>query len=150
MSGPQHPYMKSSPGCWAAYGEILARQYTDAAYASTLQLTVDAYAAQHPGRPSPQAIQSVCRHLISLCLTIEGGASADEAIAAIQRSEKLRNRFAWLEPPWPRGEITVARLIGIDQPLRHRELARAWAGEVWQAWSPHHTTIYRWIHELDV
>ena len=25
--GPVHPYMESSPGCWAAYGELLAREY---------------------------------------------------------------------------------------------------------------------------
>lgn len=26
MDGPTHRYMESSPGCWAAYGEVLARE----------------------------------------------------------------------------------------------------------------------------
>ena len=25
FAGPVHRYMESSPGCWAAYGEVLAR-----------------------------------------------------------------------------------------------------------------------------
>ena len=29
MSGPTHPYMESSPGCWHVYGEILVRQFSD-------------------------------------------------------------------------------------------------------------------------
>lgn len=148
LSGPQHPYMESSPGCWAAYGEVLARQYSNAAYASVLQLTVDAYAAQHPGHPSPQSIQSVGRHLISLCLTLETHASSDRVIAMMQNGERLKRSLIWLEPPWPRGQITVATLIGIDEPERHVETARRWAGEVWQAWSPYHTTIRKWTNDL--
>ena len=35
------------------------------------QLTVDAYAIQHPGKPSAQSIQSVCVHLISLYASLE-------------------------------------------------------------------------------
>src|SRR5436190_1879442 len=25
--GPTHPYLGASPGCWAVYGEVLAREY---------------------------------------------------------------------------------------------------------------------------
>ena len=63
--------MESSPSCWAAYGEVLAREYNDPAFMAAHRLTVDAYAVQHPGRPSPQSIQSVALHLISLCLVLE-------------------------------------------------------------------------------
>lgn len=79
-AGPTHRYMESSPGCWSVYGEVLVREYTDALYASLHRLTVDAYAVQHPGRPSPQSIQSVAVHLISLCLILDrGGAPAARA-----------------------------------------------------------------------
>lgn len=27
QDGPTHPYVVSSPGCWAIYGEVLAREY---------------------------------------------------------------------------------------------------------------------------
>jgi len=31
LGGPVHRYMESSPGCWAAYGVVLAREYSDPA-----------------------------------------------------------------------------------------------------------------------
>ena len=51
--GPTHRYIGASPQCWALFGEVLAREYSDFRYASVHQLTVDSYAAQHPGTPSP-------------------------------------------------------------------------------------------------
>ncbi len=149
VTGPSHPYMESSAACWAAYGEVLARQYTDPAYASVLQLTVDAYAAQHPGRPSPQSIQSVARHLISLCLTIEHGASPAEVVAVMQRAEKLKPNLTWLTPPWPRGEITVANLLVISDTARYLQVAREWPRQVWESWSVHHPTIHDWVGKLN-
>lgn len=29
VDGPVHKYMDSSPGCWAIYGEVLAKEYSD-------------------------------------------------------------------------------------------------------------------------
>jgi len=55
--GPAHAYMLSSPGCWAAYGELLAREYSDSAYRRLHRLSVDAYALQHPGIDTPQSPQ---------------------------------------------------------------------------------------------
>ena len=82
QSGPTHRYMESLPGCWAIYGEVLAREYSDLAYAAVHRLTVDAYAVQHPGQPSPQSIQSVGVHLLRLCLILEHGFSAAAAAVA--------------------------------------------------------------------
>ncbi|MCP5049599.1 MAG: hypothetical protein GY940_20685 [bacterium] len=45
IEGPVHRYMDSSPGCWKIFGEVLAREYSNAAYARYHRLTVDAYAA---------------------------------------------------------------------------------------------------------
>lgn len=41
IDGPTHEYMLSSPGCWAAYGEVLAREYSDNRLARLHRLTVD-------------------------------------------------------------------------------------------------------------
>ena len=49
MDGPTHPYVLSSAGCWAAYGELLALEYEDRTYAVVNRLSVDTYAVQHPG-----------------------------------------------------------------------------------------------------
>ncbi|MFQ3593687.1 MAG: DUF5946 family protein [Gemmataceae bacterium] len=54
--GPTHPYMGASPACWAIYGEVLAREYGEFAYPPIHRLTVDTYAAQHPGTKSRQSI----------------------------------------------------------------------------------------------
>lgn len=32
QEGPTHRYMESSPGCWAVYGEVVAREYSDLSY----------------------------------------------------------------------------------------------------------------------
>jgi len=65
--GPTHRYMESSPGCWAYFGEVLAREYSDLQYLKVHRLTVDAYAIQHPGQLSPQCIRSVACQ-IAFCL----------------------------------------------------------------------------------
>ncbi len=71
IDGPVHRYMDSSPGCWALFGEVLAREYSDYNYASHHRLTVDAYAVQHPGKPSPPSIGSVAVHLHLRCPTAQ-------------------------------------------------------------------------------
>ncbi len=129
IPGPVHRYMDSSPGCWAVYGEVLAREYSDAAYFGAHRLTVDAYAAQHPGQPSPQSIQSVAIHLLSLCLVFERGLPADRATAAMQEAAKTKERFRWLEPPPVRGQVTAADVHGATSAREHAEIVRSVGGE---------------------
>ena len=143
-AGPVHRYVESSPGCWAVYGEVLAREYGDAAYFRVHRLTVDAYAAQHPGRPSPQSIQSVAIHLVSLCLTFEHGLPAELATAAMQSAAKGKAAFRWLEPPADRGRITAADVHHAGSADEHALIVRTWAEGVWAAWSAHHGTIRAW------
>ena len=143
-AGPVHRYMESSPGCWAVYGEVLAREYGDAAYFSVHHLTVDAYAAQHPGQPSPQSIQSVAVHLVSLCLTFEHALPAELATAAMLAAAKGKAAFRWLEPPADRGRITAADVHRAGSAKEHARTVRAWAENVWAAWSMHHDTIRTW------
>ena len=67
VPGLPHPYIGASAGCWEIFGQILAKEYGDYGYPiTTHQLTVDAYAVQHPGQPERRSIQSVNSHLISL------------------------------------------------------------------------------------
>jgi len=94
-SSPVHPYIGSSAGCWAVYGQLLEREYGEFGYPDVHRLTVDAYAAQHPGMPYRQSIQSVAIHLISLHLVLERGASAATVTQAI-RAAVRRGGFKWL------------------------------------------------------
>jgi hypothetical protein len=69
--GPTHDYMLSSPACWALYGEILAREYSDYRFMRMHRLTVDTYAVQHPGIDVLAARRSVAVHLSRLYLLLE-------------------------------------------------------------------------------
>lgn len=145
IEGPTHRYMESSPGCWAAYGEILAREYGDASFAVAHRFGVDAYAVQHPGQPSPQSIQSVAVHLIRLCLLLEESADMSRANDLMLAATKMKKNFVWLTPPPSRGAITVADLRRARNAAEHVELERSWAQTAWEAWSTHHQTIRAWL-----
>jgi hypothetical protein len=144
--GPTHRYIGASPGCWKIYGEVLGREYEDySRFAPVHRLTVDAYAAQHPGEPSPQAIGSVGVHLIRLHLQLERGLPHDRANAVMLHiSSRLKKDFVWLDPPPNLGDLTVLHVHGARDPDDHVERVRTWARSVWEAWSPHHETVRRW------
>ena len=145
--GPTHRYLEASPGCWAAYGEVLVREYSDPAYYRIHRLTVDSYAVQHPGRPSPQSIQSVAVHLISLCLVLENNVDVQRATAAMQTAVKTKGRFVWLTPPTSLGVVTVAEVCAAKHADEHVKQVYSWAKSAWQAWAPHHATVRSWLPE---
>ncbi len=142
IEGATHRYMESSAGCWAACGEVLAREFSSPAYFEIHRLTVDTYAVQHPGQPSPQSIKSVGYHLIRLCLLLERGLKMERANEAMLTITKTKKHFTWLAPPSSRGSITVANVCATSSAERHRQLVKLWAASVWAAWSPHHSVIY--------
>ena len=141
IEGPSHKYMLSSPGCWALYGEILARDYSEFKYPPVHRLVVDAYAVQHPGKPMRQAIQSVVVHLIGLCLSIEKGMEAKQVTQAIGRATQFSEKFVWLDPPGNMGSITVADAVKTKTLEEYDRQGRAWARSVWEAWAVHHAQI---------
>ena len=147
IEGPSHRYMESSPGCWQVFGEVLAREFSDPAYGALHRLSVDTYAVQHPGRPGPQAIQSVCVHLISLCMILERGVTPRSATKALASAVGNKGRYSWLTPPSSLGEITVVDVAGAATPDEHLKRVRAWAASAWAAWRPHHDTVRGWLPE---
>ncbi len=145
---PAHRYIGASPGCWAAYGELSGKEAGDFRYMRHHQKTVDAYCAQHPGTPSPQAIRSVAVHLVGLHLQLERETSTEGLYAARQRIASLGKEgkldLVWLEPPASLGDVTVLDMLGAEGPEEYGERARGWAEAVWEAWSAHHGTVRRW------
>ena len=142
--GPTHRYMESSPACWAAFGEVLAREYSDAALLHVHRLSVDTYAAQHPGQPSRQSIQSVGLHLVRLCLTLERGVAPERANAAMLAAGRSKHMLTWLEPPASLGAVTVRDVAAARDGKEHAALVRRWVASAWIAWAPHHATIREW------
>jgi hypothetical protein len=144
MDGSTHKYVLSSAGCWALYGEILARDYSEYNYPPIHRLVADAYAAQHPGKPMRQAIQSVTVHLIGLYLSLEKGMEAKQVTQAIGLATQFSDKFVWLDPPKSKGFITVADVVKTKTLEEYESLGRDWAVSAWKAWAIHHAQIRTW------
>lgn len=151
LDGPTFRYLDAaSPGCWALYGQILAREYGEFGYPPVHLLTVDAYMVQHPGRPTPQTVHSVTIHLISLCCVLERNYDTPRSTYLMRKAaERYKGAFTWLEPPPSRGAITVLDVLGASDIRDHQQRVKDWAESVWDAWSAHHATIRDWIIELE-
>jgi hypothetical protein len=141
VDGPTHEYMESTPSCWAAFGRVLAREYSDPQHLAVHRLTVDSHAVQHPGQPSRQAIQSVGVHLVRLCLFIEHKLEPAKANAAMVEAAKRKSTYYWLEPPSSLGPLTVADVEAAASPNEHQTVVRRWVEQMWQVWSPYHSTV---------
>ena len=140
--GQRHAYLGASPSCWAMYGELLAREYNDPAYMAAHRMTVDAYGAQHPGKPERRTIQSINVHLVGLCLTIERGAPGDYTRRVIGKlTERYADRFAWPTPPEHLGGVRVPDVLAATDASSHQALVSRWAESVWRAWAPFHGPI---------
>ena len=142
--GPTHPYLGASAACWAAYGEVLAREYGEYRYPPFHRLTVDAYSVQHPGTPSRRSIRSVAVHLVSLHLVLVRGYSSEKATEGIRRALGHRQDFIWLEPPASLGDLTILDVLDSTDYAQHEAMVKRWAESVWRAWSPHHGEVRRW------
>ncbi len=147
LSGPSHRYVESSPGCWAVFGEVLAREYSDPGYWVAHPTTVDCYAVQHPGKASPQAIGSVSLHLMRLCAMLERGLPPDAAPKVMRLLAKKKRAFRWLELPVDLGPITVLDVRATVSAEEHRAAVKGWAQSLWNAWSKHHFQIRSWLDE---
>ena len=152
--GPTHRYFGGSPACWAAYGLILEREYSNPEFFKNHRMTVDAYALQHPGDKSSQAVQSVNIHLISTTLIFGHNASNDKALNAMRKisaaSKKDPNLFNYLEPPLSLGAITVKDVLPKTQADDHLKQIENWAKTTWQAWSNHHKTADDYLSQFEI
>ena len=137
--------MASSPGCWAVYGQVLAREYGDASYRDVRRLSVDAYAVQHPGGRDRQSIQSVGLHLVRLCLLLEQGLHPDKANTVMSRTARSKEELVWLAPPASLGAFTAADVAVAGTTMEHKAAVRAWARAAWDAWAPHHEQVRSWL-----
>lgn len=145
FDGPTHPNIAASAACWALYGELLTHEYAELGYPECHRLTVDAYAAQHPGRRDQRSINSVGTHLSGLYLVLERGLDGPAATAMKNRVAEAEPGFGWLNPPRPNGALTVADVLSMRDEVRHCEAVEAWARSVWAGWELHHETVRGWV-----
>ena len=141
IDGPTHRYIGASPACWSIFGEVLAKEYEIYSYLPIHHLTIDAYAAQHPGKPSNQSIKSVAIHLISIHLMPDHHYETKQVTKLMSRAAQVSQKFIWMEPPGSPGELT---LLDVYQANNLKEQTDIWAHSVWQAWQPHHQQVRNW------
>ena len=147
--GGTSEYYGEHPACWALFGEVLAREYSDYRFAAVHRLTVDAYAAQHPGKPERRTIKSVAVHLIGLHLALERGVSSIDAVQTLQSAADRSAEYHWLVPPSSFGDLTVVYVHGAGgDPELHKQRVQEWAGHTWRAWAAHHAQVRAWAAAL--
>lgn len=142
--GVTPPGETTSPGCWSAYGDVLAREYGEWGNPPIHRLMQDAYAVQHAGDASSQAVQSLGMHLISLHLSLERGIEAARIPRELGRAVADPSEFHWLEPPTVGNWLTILDVSGARDLRDHTSRVQRWAQSVWEAWSQHHETVRRW------
>ncbi len=149
VDGPTHRYIGASPACWAIYSALGVGEPPIAPTPLGAML-VDAYAAQHPGVPSDQSIQSVAVHLIALYGVLVRGHSPDEAVGLRTRplreqTGSKRGRFHWLTPPDLSGTVTVAAIAAAPTPEERAQLVERCVRSVWEAWAAgYEPTVAAW------
>jgi len=146
--GPVHRYLESSAACWEVFGRILAKEFGDPTYWPPHTLTVDTYAAQHPGTEGPHTTHSAAFHLMGLCMVVERGMDASRAAWMRQRATPIHKELFWLEPPASMGAVTVLNVVEAATAEDHARLVREWAMGVWSAWSAHHEVVRGWVDRV--
>lgn len=145
FDGPTHPYIGANAACWALYGELLTHEYGEIGYPECHRLTVDAYAAQHPGNREPRSIKSVGTHLSGLYLVLERGLDGPAATALKNQVLATEPGFKWLNPPATDGGLTVQDVLEMRREIPHCDVIEAWGRSVWETWELHHATVRDWV-----
>lgn len=141
-----HPYIGASPACWAAFGEVLAREFGDVTFGRVHRNTVDVYSVQHPGTDERRQRQSVALHLIGVCHWLEHDLGIEQLNAITQRLASEDRPWPWLEPPtsYP---MTVVDVLAARDGAQHVAVVRRWAEETWSAWSAHQELVRQWSRD---
>ena len=151
--GPVHRYLGASAACWALFAALNNGGEPPLAPAPANALLTDAYAAQHYGLPSPQAVQSVAVHLLALYGVLEAGLPLDRAVwvrahVLTSGDTPKRERFVWLDPPDFTGALTVADIVQQPTPEERTDLLGRYVKQVWQRWSQRHgKTVAAWYEQ---
>jgi hypothetical protein len=139
FEGPRHVYFNATAACWATYGEVLAREFSTPALLPIHQLSVDTYAAQHPGGSHPD--KSIAIHLVGLYLVLDRQVPTIEMPRRHKYLADAERDWPHFEPPARLGPIRASDVASATSPEAHAAAVRAWARSVWTAWSEHHPAI---------
>jgi uncharacterized protein DUF5946 len=126
----------------AAFNELGARAYENAAFTYRRRAIVDAYCLQHPAYIL--SLKSFAAHLCGLCAAAE---YAHDPRAARAVWSNLRLPPGSVKPSLPadRGCLTVTGVYRARTGEEFRAAADEWIREVWAAWKVHHSLARAWL-----
>lgn len=144
QDGPVHQYMTSSPGCWAAFCNVLAAEYSDPHLFATHRLSVDTYAVQHPGDGSPAARRSAGLHLARLCIQLAAPIAPKQTNDVMLGLSKHKASLPALRAP-KAFSVSVADVAPYAATAEHSAKVRDWAQAAWNDWAAQHHVIQSWL-----
>lgn len=146
--GPVHKYLSPSPACWARYGEVLAREYSDRDYWPVHRLLTDAYCGQHSIGEDRRARQSLYLHLTGLMLHFEDRAANETIIAFLRKASKSDHVFPHLSTPQANFDVSITEVHNAADAVSHGKAAGTYARRVYDAWAPHHSKFRALFEEV--
>lgn len=150
---PTHRYLGASASCWALFSNIHNAGEPPIAPHPLMSLFIDAYAAQHHGVPSPQAINSVAVHLLTLHAVLTQQLDVSQALWVRRRALENKatgkhERFHWLTPPDFAGCVTVLDIANAPTPEGRAETAVSYIHQVYERWAKEHSpTLTQWYQQ---
>lgn len=140
VGGAAHVYMGPSPECWALYGEILVRKYSDVDYARAHRLMTDAYCAQHSVGEDRRARKSLHIHLAALMLHFEDGCSQQDVVQFLKSAAGSED-FPPLAAPAPKGRLTIERIHVASNADEHWAAVQVYGAAAPAARRVHHSVM---------
>lgn len=147
FDGPTHAYMSFSPACWARYGEILAREFSDAGYFKKHRLLVDACCGQHSVGTDRRVRQSLHIHMAGLMLYFEDNAAESVIVNFLRKAARIKE-FAPLEMPKENNKVTVSEIFTAEDAVEHCAAVEKYARKVFEVWAVHHDVFRGLISEV--
>lgn len=131
------------PDCAGLRDLLLARDFErPVLYFGKHRLAVDSYCVQHS--PYVRSAKSFAAHLCGLCVALE----RDNDLALLDGLQRwLSTNPPLVRPGLPvnRGELTIAHVSGIDDPVAYGVAVDEWARSAWQAYAAHHALARQWL-----
>ena len=138
-NGAVHRYVGASAACWELFAALNNAGEPPLAPSPLNGLLTDAYMVQHPGVPSPQAIQSVAVHLLALYGVLERDMPPRQALwirlqAVNERYGQKHDRFHWLTPPSFANSLTVLDIVQPPTPGERTAVLQQYVPSILSRW----------------
>jgi len=111
-------------------------------YPASHGLAVDAYAASHGGDGSQRRDrQSVCVHLIALCVVLDRGNAPAKRTALLRRLTARKRDWPRLTRPSGIPALDHTHAENASNLENYASRVEEWAHAVWLFWTPEHRRI---------